>query len=124
MKKISAIMAMLALTALSAWSASEVKGVTAIGWVLGDGAKTAAVAVEYDTDIDASSITAKSYEVTRAYTNSRNPRQAGARHSQHRGWQQACKKAQPLFHRCLYAPVVARHLPERLPHHQGLRPGI
>lgn len=55
MKKIVFAMCLL-LTCLSLSAASHVKSVTAIGEVLGDGAKTTAIAIEYDTPINGSSL--------------------------------------------------------------------
>ncbi len=56
-------------------AANHVKSVTAIGEVLGDGAKTTAVAIEYDAPISGSSLSTASYTVDgrtvkRVYTNS------------------------------------------------------
>lgn len=66
----------LLLTCLSLSAASHVKSVTAIGEVLGDGAKTTAIAIEYDTPINGSSLSTATYTVDgrtvkSVYTNSR-----------------------------------------------------
>lgn len=77
MKKICVVLGLLMLYTMTAWSANNhVKSVTAIGEVLGDGAKTTTVAVEYDAPISATSLSAATYEVsgrevTRVYTNDR-----------------------------------------------------
>lgn len=74
MKKIVSAVCLL-LVALSSWGAtSHVKSVTAIGEVLGDGAKTTAVAIEYDAPVNGSSLTTATYAVAgrtvkRVYTN-------------------------------------------------------
>ena len=54
--------AMLCAASASA-DGSHIKGVTAIGEVFGDGAKTSAVALEYDAPVSAESLTPASYEV-------------------------------------------------------------
>ena len=74
MKRVSILLSLLTLSVLSAFSANHVKNITAIGEVLGDGAKTTTVALEYDAAIDAASLSTASYEVagreiTRVYTN-------------------------------------------------------
>ena len=75
MKKIvSAVCLFFAAVAMMA-ATGHVKHVTAIGEVLGDGAKTTAVAIEYDAPILNSSLSAASYTVDgrtvkRVYTNS------------------------------------------------------
>lgn len=66
----------LLLACLSLSAASHVKNVTAIGEVLGDGAKTTAIAIEYDAPIDGNSLSTATYAVDgrtvkRVYTNSR-----------------------------------------------------
>lgn len=75
MKKIVSVMCLL-LACLSLSAASHVKNVTAIGEVLGDGAKTTAIAIEYDAPIDGNSLSTATYAVDgrtvkRVYTNSR-----------------------------------------------------
>lgn len=65
---------MLASAGLMA-ATSHVKSVTAIGEVLGDGAKTTAVAIEYDAPISGKSLSAATYtvdgrKVVKVYTNS------------------------------------------------------
>jgi predicted peptidase len=75
MRKIISVVCMLfAALSLSA-ATSHVKSVTAIGEVLGDGAKTTAVAIEYDVPINGNSLSTATYtvdgrEVKRVYTNS------------------------------------------------------
>lgn len=83
MKKIVSVMCLI-LACLSISAASHVKNVTAIGEVLGDGAKTTAVAIEYDAPIDGNSLSTNTYTVDgrtvkRVYTNSRAMK---ARHAQ------------------------------------------
>ena len=73
MKKIVSVMCLL-LACLSLSAASHVKSVTAIGEVLGDGAKTTAIAIEYDAPINGNSLSSSTYTVDgrtvkRVYTN-------------------------------------------------------
>lgn len=74
MRKILSLAVML-MAAISVMAAtSHVKNVTAIGEVLGDGAKTTAVAIEYDAPINGSSLSTATYSVDgrtvkRVYTN-------------------------------------------------------
>ena len=74
MKRFVLVVCML-VDVCSLFAASHVKSVTAIGEVLGDGAKTTAVAIEYDAPINSSSLTTATYTVKdrtikREYTNS------------------------------------------------------
>lgn len=75
MRKILSLVVML-LSAISMMAASShVKNVTALGEVLGDGAKTTAVAIEYDSPISTNSLSTATYvvdgrTVKRVYTNS------------------------------------------------------
>lgn len=74
MKRFVLVVCML-VAVCSLFAASHVKSVTAIGEVLGDGAKTTAVAIEYDAPINSSSLTTATYTVKdrtvkRVYTNS------------------------------------------------------
>lgn len=76
----------VAMTLTGCADGGNLKSVTAIGEVLGDGAKTTAVALEYDVPIDSTSLSASSFEVsgrevTRVYTNS----QAAKDHSSYEG---------------------------------------
>lgn len=75
MKKIVFIISLLFVGMNVMATSNHIKGITAIGEVLGDGAKTTAVAIEYDEPIDINSISTASYSVggrtiTKAYTNS------------------------------------------------------
>ncbi len=75
MKKIVFIVFLLLVGMRVMATSNNVKSVTAIGEVLGDGAKTTTVAIEYDEPIDINSISTASYSVsgrtiTKAYTNS------------------------------------------------------
>jgi len=75
MRKILSVVCMLFAAASVMAATGHVKSVTAIGEVLGDGAKTTAVAIEYDTPINGSSLSTATYnvdgrEVKRVYTNS------------------------------------------------------
>lgn len=74
MKKIVSVLTMM-MACLSIMAASHFKSVTAIGEVLGDGAKTTAVAIEYDAPIDSKSLSTSSFTVDgrtvkKVYTNS------------------------------------------------------
>lgn len=75
MRKILLVVCMLFAAMQMMAATGHVKSVTAIGEVLGDGAKTTAVAIEYDSPINGSSLSRASYtvdgrEVKRVYTNS------------------------------------------------------
>ena len=75
MRKIVSVVCMLFAAMQMMAASGHVKSVTAIGEVLGDGAKTTAVAIEYDAPINGSSLSTASYtvdgrEVKRVYTNS------------------------------------------------------
>ena len=75
MKKFVSVFCLQFVAVAMMAATSHVKHVTAIGEVLGDGAKTTAVAIEYDAPILNSSLSAASYTVDgrtvkRVYTNS------------------------------------------------------
>ena len=75
MKKIVSAVCLFFAAVVTIAASGHVKHVTAIGEVLGDGAKTTAVAIEYDAPILNSSLSAASYTVDgrtvkRVYTNS------------------------------------------------------
>lgn len=75
MRKIVSVVCLLFAAMQMMAATGHVKSVTAIGEVLGDGAKTTAVAIEYDAPINGSSLSTASYtvdgrEVKRVYTNS------------------------------------------------------
>lgn len=75
MRKIVSIVCMFFAAMQMMAASGHVKSVTAIGEVLGDGAKTTAVAIEYDAPINGSSLSTASYTVDgrtvkRVYTNS------------------------------------------------------
>jgi predicted peptidase len=75
MKKIVSVVCLLFAAVTMMAATSHVKHVTAIGEVLGDGAKTTAVAIEYDAPILQSSLSKSTYTVEgrtvkRVYTNS------------------------------------------------------
>ena len=75
MKKIVSAVCLFFAAFVTIAASGHVKHVTAIGEVLGDGAKTTAVAIEYDAPILNSSLSAASYTVDgrtvkRVYTNS------------------------------------------------------
>ncbi|MDY4667439.1 MAG: alpha/beta hydrolase-fold protein [Prevotella sp.] len=75
MKKIVSAVCLFFAAVVTIAASGHVKHVTAIGEVLGDGAKTTAVAIEYDAPILNSSLSATSYTVDgrtvkRVYTNS------------------------------------------------------
>ena len=75
MKKLVSAVCLLFVAVAMMAATSHVKHVTAIGEVLGDGAKTTAVAIEYDAPILSSSLSTASYTVDgrtvkRVYTNS------------------------------------------------------
>ena len=75
MKKIVSAVCLFFAAVVTIAASGHVKHVTAIGEVLGDGAKTTAVAIEYDAPILNSSLSAASYTVygrtvKRVYTNS------------------------------------------------------
>ena len=75
MKKLVSVVCLLFVAVAMMAATSHVKHVTAIGEVLGDGAKTTAVAIEYDAPILSSSLSTASYTVDgrtvkRVYTNS------------------------------------------------------
>lgn len=75
MKKIVSVVCLLFAAVTMMAATSHVKHVTAIGEVLGDGAKTTAVAIEYDAPILQSSLSKSTYTVDgrtvkRVYTNS------------------------------------------------------
>ena len=76
MKKIVSVVCLLFAAVTMMAATSHVKHVTAIGEVLGDGAKTTAVAIEYDAPILQSSLSKSTYTVDgrtvkRVYTNSK-----------------------------------------------------
>lgn len=75
MKKFVSVVCLLFVAVAMMAATSHVKHVTAIGEVLGDGAKTTAIAIEYDAPILNSSLSTASYTVDgrtvkRVYTNS------------------------------------------------------
>lgn len=75
MKKIFSVLTMLLACVSMMAATNHVKSVTAIGEVLGDGAKTTAVAIEYDAPISSKSLSTSTYTVDgrtikKVYTNS------------------------------------------------------
>ena len=75
MRKFFSLLFMLFAAVSLMAATSHVKSVTAIGEVLGDGAKTTAVAIEYDAPINGNSLSTATYtvdgrQVKRVYTNS------------------------------------------------------